>query len=92
MINLFNRGLLYIVTWILKLIDYIFALFKIVAGVENVKISDNPPMTILNGIISQKVVFKVFIFMMMIGITAGVIFTILSTIKNMAFVKKLIKR
>lgn len=86
--DLFTRAILQIVVWILKMVDYIFAIFKIVAGVENVRIGDSNPMGLLNGIMAQKTITRIFIYMLLIGVAAGAIFTIYSTIKNMAVVKK----
>lgn len=91
MINLFNKILLVFCTWVLKLVDFIFSLFRVAAGIENVNFkngTDDFRSNILNGIMFQKTVYKVFFFMLLVGVAAGAIFTAFSIIRNMAKIKK----
>ena len=89
MADLFNKGILVLVTWILKMIDFIFALFKVVAGVEEVKISkDGKANNLLAGILGNNKVVKVFIYVFLLAIFVGMVFAILSAIRNSVRYKK----
>lgn len=92
MIDLFNKALLYIATLILKLVDFIFSLFKIAGGVDKVIFNNNNgnsyASNILNGILQQKMVYKIFFFMLLIGVAIGAIFSVYAILKNSIKLKK----
>ncbi len=89
MIDLFNKGILVLVTWILKMIDFIFALFKVVAGVEEVKISqDGKANNLLAGILGNNKVVKIFLYVFLLAIFVGMVFAVISAIKNSVRYKK----
>ena len=89
MIDLFNKGILVLVTWILKMIDFIFALFKVVAGVENVKMeNDGKATSLLTGIMTQNKVLKIFIYILLLAIFLGMMFSVISAIRNFVKYKK----
>ena len=87
--DLFKQVILNIVVGILKMVDFVFSLFKIASGIEKVRIGESQKgVNILTGFITNRKILNIFFSIVILSLCIGLIFTIISSLKNMIKVKK----
>lgn len=85
---LLYKALLWLAIAVLRVVDSIFDLFKILAGISNVSVEGQGEQSILQVFTGNQGIVNVFLYIMLIGIGVGAIFTMVSMAKNMVTGKK----
>ena len=83
----FKKVLLWIQIGIGKIVDSIFELFRVFAGLGEVRVGGNET-NLVEYFFTDKTVTKVLMYMLIIGFACSAIFTVFAVIKNMVTVKK----
>lgn len=86
---LFYKAMLWIAIAVLRLVDSIFDLFMILAGVKGVGTEGGDSLQNLLSIFTENTsIVRIFAYIALVGIGVGAIFTIIAMAKNMATGKK----